>query len=79
MHVVIGSTNFAVSIGFLAAEFALEIFFEIPPISKYSVFFAEVVALVFFGTAWLVKSQIRSLKFFGIVSEEELAKGEQKK
>lgn len=67
------------SIGFLAVEFALEIFFEIQPISKFSVFFAELIALVFFGAAWLVKSQIKSLKYFGIVSEEELDSAEQKK
>ena len=58
-------------IAFLAVEFTLEAWLNIEPLSAHDVFFAELVALVFFGTAWLIKSQVKPLKYVGLVEEEE--------
>ena len=54
-------------IAFLGIEMLLD-----EPVSPYSVFIAELIALVAFGIAWLTKSQVSSLTHVGLVSEQEV-------
>jgi len=62
-----------ICIAFLGVEFVIHKSF-----TPYDVFFAELISLLFFGFAWLVKSQIKSLKYIGLVSEAELLAYEQR-
>ena len=62
-----------VCIAFLGVEFLLHKSF-----TPYDVFFGELISLIFFGFAWLVKSQIKQLKYIGLVSEEEIIAYEKK-
>lgn len=66
-----------VSIGFLGIDFIYKSQNDHLIFSPYDVFFGELIALLFFGTAWLVKSQIKQLKYLGLVSEEEVHSFEQ--
>ncbi|MBI3136662.1 MAG: hypothetical protein HYZ14_18455 [Bacteroidetes bacterium] len=61
-----------ISIALMAADFVYKHFNHQLFFSPYDVYFGELIALVFFGTAWLVKSQIKLLKYVGLVSDEEL-------